>query len=114
MGLAPATPACHVTTTAESPFIILEASPRWFATWKFEPAEAIGSSIKLLNGCGYDQAASLEVAAQLVVEQHLQQGGVRQLAVVRRRGGRAAAMAVRAAPRARSSASARDPSCGSP
>ena len=60
-----ATIECSVITSGERPFLIKAASDSWFSTWGFEPAEAIGASISVLNGSGYDKKASLLLMAEL-------------------------------------------------
>jgi hypothetical protein len=56
---------CWVITEARAPFKIVNASANWFKTWEFEPEEAIGKDIRIINGPddnkGHDHSAAREV-----------------------------------------------------
>jgi len=53
--------SCSVTTTAAPPFLITSATQSWLDIWGYTEAEAIGKDIAILNGSGYDKAASDEL-----------------------------------------------------
>ena len=56
--------SCTVETSTEFPFAILSASSTWCQTWGYKESEAIGKSISILNGEGYDSKASAELMEQ--------------------------------------------------
>ena len=60
---------CWVVTEPREPFKIVNASANWFKTWEFEPDEAIGKSIRIINGdgAGHDHDAAGKVMKQMDV-----------------------------------------------
>jgi len=58
--------ACVVVTTDQYPFDIVSADDAWYRTWGFDRNEAIGSPISILNGEGFDKAASQELYARFL------------------------------------------------
>ena len=53
--------ACWVATRPEDPDTIVAASRSWCALWKFPMEEAVGGSIKCINGEGYDKQATYQL-----------------------------------------------------
>ena len=42
--------SCWVITESREPYRIVSASDSWYVTWGFDQDEAVGSSIRILNG----------------------------------------------------------------